>query len=294
VTSLDGRIHALSTAHKLLATARWEGADLQRLVGEELAPYRGRDSARVEISGPSTMLGPAVAQTIALALHELVTNAAKYGALSVDGGRVKVGWEVSPQQVTLRWLEMNGPPTKAPTRSGYGTRVIKGGIEGQLNGTAVFDWQHDGLKCTLVVPRASAKDGDRALSNGIVVPSLASPQPAAQILVVEDEPMISMMLADMLVENGQRVDGPYSKLSDALIAATNNELKAGILDVNVGGASVYPIADILARRNIPFIFMTGYASDTIEPRFQDVPVLQKPIEPQRVWAALSKRQRLEA
>jgi two-component sensor histidine kinase/DNA-binding response OmpR family regulator len=295
VTSLDGRIHALSTAHKLLATARWEGADLQRLVGEELAPYRGRDSARVEISGPSTMLGPAVAQTIALALHELVTNAAKYGALSVDGGRVKVGWEVSPQQVTLRWLEMNGPPTKAPTRSGYGTRVIKGGIEGQLNGTAVFDWQHDGLKCTLVVPRASAKDGDRGLSNGIVVPSLASSQPAsAQILVVEDEPMISMMLADMLVENGQRVDGPYSKLSDALIAATNNELKAGILDVNVGGASVYPIADILARRNIPFIFMTGYASDTIEPRFQDVPVLQKPIEPQRVWAALSKRQRLEA
>ncbi len=299
VASLDGRIHALSTAHKLLATSRWEGADLQRLVDEEFAPYKGRDIKRVEITGPPTMLPPATAQTIALALHELVTNAAKYGALSVDGGRIEVNWETSAQQVTLRWLETNGPPTRPPSRTGYGTRVIKSGIEGQLNGKAEFDWQHDGLKCTLIVPRPGNKAGKleraHALTNeafltGVTTSNRAGPQ----ILIVEDEPMISMMLTDVLAENGQRVDGPYSSLDEALIAATHNELKAGILDVNVSGASVYPIADILTRRNIPFIFVTGYASDAIESRFRNVPVLQKPIEPQRVWAALSQRQHLNA
>ena len=294
IATLDGRIRALSTAHKLLATSRWEGADLRRLVDEELAPYRERDSERVEIVGPAVLLPPAIAQTIALALHELVTNAAKYGALSVDKGRIKVGWETEPRRLTLRWTESDGPPINRPSRGGYGTRVIKGGIEGQLGGQTNFEWLRGGLHCTLTVPYQETKTAflNRETAEGKPdsrpQKSASNGQSAGRhILLVEDEPMVSMMLADMLTENGEWVDGPYCGLKEALLAATHNDLKAGILDINLRGHSVYPVADMLTERNIPFVFVTGYAADTIEPRYNHVPVLQKPVEPERIWAALA-------
>ena len=295
---LDGRIRALSTAHKLLATSRWEGADLQRLVDEELAPYRARDNERIVVAGPAVMLPPAIAQTIALALHELVTNAAKYGAMSVEDGRIQISWETAPRGLTIHWVESNVPGIEEPSRGGYGMRVIKGGIEGQLGGKADFDWLAEGLSCTLLVPfqadkasgeRRTAAEPGRANHETVKLEGNGAGQGTDHlVLLVEDEPMISMMLAELLAENGERVDGPYSRLTDALAAATHNHLKAGILDVNLGGTSVYPIADVLTKRNIPFVFVTGYTAETIEPRYHHVPVLQKPIQPGRIWTALTE------
>ena len=109
-----------------------------------------------------------------------------------------------------------------------------------------------------------------------------------RILVVEDEPMISMMLADILLEGGHQVDGPHASIDEAMPSAVNAELQGAILDVNVRGENVHSIADILASRNIPFIFLTGYAADRVGPGFADVPVLQKPVEPERIWSALAK------
>ncbi|HZD92432.1 MAG TPA: HWE histidine kinase domain-containing protein [Pseudolabrys sp.] len=293
IAALDGRIGALSTAHKLLATSRWEGADLRRLVDEELAPYRGRDGERIEIAGPAVMLPPTMAQTIALTLHELVTNAAKYGALSVDGGQIHLVWETGPGHLALNWRETNGPRIKRPSRGGYGTRVIKGGIEGQLGGKAEFDWLPDGLKCRFQVPHQGIAEtganrmGTKISRETVDVPhGDFEPDAAGLILIVEDEPMISMMLADMLIENGELIDGPYCGIKEALMAARRNNLKAGILDVNLKGNAVYPVADILIERKIPFIFVTGYTAEAIDARYNHIPVLQKPIEPQHIWAAL--------
>lgn len=293
VKTLDGRIRALSTAHKLLAKARWEGADLKRLVNEEVAPYRGRDLEKIDVQGPEMLLPPAVAQTLALALHELVTNAAKYGALSTDSGRIKIAWDIEEEQLTLSWSEFHGPRVKHPNRGGYGTRVIKGGIESQLGGHAEFDWCPDGLRCTLSVPHKEAKEP--ATRKSKIEParserhaSFPEKQSQRPVLLVEDEPLISMMIVDMLSDNGHQVDGPYCRFNEALAAATNNELQAGILDVNVSGESVYPIAETLSRRRIPFVFVTGYSADSIDPRFNHVPVLQKPVELQTIWAALAQ------
>lgn len=295
VTTLDGRIRALSTAHKLLAKARWEGADLDRLVSEELAPYRGRETERIAIEGPEVLLPPAMAQTLALALHELVTNAAKYGALSTGTGSIRIGWAIQQGWLTLTWTEMHGPKVKRPSRDGYGTRVIKGGIEGQLGGQSEFEWDPDGLRCTLSVPYKGGKSAPvrqaavQPAANGQapspVIARLSSQYP---VLLVEDEPLISMMIADMLSQNGHQVDGPYSRFSEALAAAANNDLQAGILDVNVSGEAVYPIAETLAKRRIPFVFVTGYSADSIDPRFNHVPVVQKPVELQTIWAALAE------
>ena len=152
IAALDGRIGALSNAHRLLAGSRWEGADLNRLVEEEFAPYRVADNERVSAQGPVVLLPPATAQTIALALHELATNAAKYGALSADTGRVELTWHTEPGKLELVWAESGGPEITSPNRRGYGSRVIVAGIEHQLGGMVKFDWQPDGLRCSLSVP----------------------------------------------------------------------------------------------------------------------------------------------
>jgi DNA-binding response OmpR family regulator len=107
-------------------------------------------------------------------------------------------------------------------------------------------------------------------------------------LLVEDEPLVSMMLADMLAAFGHKVDGPYNRFSDAILAAKSNNLQAGILDVNLGGEKTYAVADILANRKIPFAFVTGYGPDTIVSQFSHAPVLQKPIEAAKLHALLQQ------
>jgi PAS domain S-box-containing protein len=295
IAALDGRIGTLSNAHRLLAGSRWEGADLNRLVEEEFAPYRAAGNERVSAQGPIVLLPPATAQTIALALHELATNAGKYGALSSGAGRVKLTWRTKPGQVELVWAEHDGPKITSPSRQGYGSRAIVAGIERQLGGMVNFDWQESGLRCTLCVPY----EGNELLNRHPFVPRQIDGVPSQtvasgidpdekRVLLVEDEPLVSMMLADMLSAFGHKVDGPYSRFSDAILAAKTNNLQAGILDVNLGGEKTYAVADILANRNIPFAFVSGYGPDSIVSAFSHAPVLQKPIEAAKLHALLQQ------
>jgi PAS domain S-box-containing protein len=292
IGALDGRIGALSNAHRLLASSRWEGADLNRLVDEEFAPYRAGGKERVSVRGPVVVLPPATAQTIALALHELATNAAKYGALSREAGRVDLTWRLSDGRLELVWNEFDGPQIVPPSRRGYGSRAIVAGIERQLGGIVKFDWQPNGLSCTLSVPHDASKESlkgvpiDLSQTEGALAHD-ADPNDK-RVLLVEDEPLVSMMLADMLAAFGHKVDGPYNRFSDAMLAAKSNNLQAGILDVNLGGEKTYAVADILANRKIPFAFVTGYGPDTIVSEFSHAPVLQKPIEAAKLHALLQQ------
>jgi PAS domain S-box-containing protein len=154
VATIDGRIQALAQSHALLSRSRWQGAELEKLVEDELRPYRDESGDRDKFitTGQNVMLEPTTAQTVALALHELVTNAAKYGALSTPPGRVQLAWDIRPDSIVLRWLEKGGPAVEPPARNGFGTRVISAIIEGQLGGAATFDWQREGLQCTISIP----------------------------------------------------------------------------------------------------------------------------------------------
>jgi PAS domain S-box-containing protein len=291
IGALDGRIGALSNAHRLLAGSRWEGADLTRLVEEEFAPYRASGNERVKSRGPNVLLPPATAQTIALALHELATNAAKYGALSVDPGYVELTWQTEPGKLELVWTESGGPQIGPPDRRGYGSRAIVAGIERQLGGLVNFDWQASGLRCTLCVPHEDTSDPSKrnVFKTHLNVPlQVASDVGDKRVLLVEDEPLVSMMLADMLSAFGHKVDGPYSRFSDAMLAAKTSNLQAGILDVNLGGEKTYAVADILTDRKIPFAFVTGYGPDSIVSAFSHAPVLQKPIEAAKLHALLQQ------
>ena len=141
--AINGRIQALARAHSLLAKSRWLGADMQHLVSEELAPYMGEE-ARAWVSGTMLPLRPSAAQSIALIVHELVTNAAKYGALSNAEGRVQIEWRRGKADILIRWREEGGPAVSPPERRGVGSTVIERAIA-QLEGEVSYDWTPAGL-----------------------------------------------------------------------------------------------------------------------------------------------------
>jgi len=152
VAAIEGRIQALARVHSLLSESRWSGADIMELIREELAPYGATNTDRIRISENHLSLSPATAQALALALHELATNAAKYGALSLPSGSVEVAWQLKPSKLELRWSERGGPAVEQAEPGGFGIRVITASVESQLGGTVEFDWRHDGLHCTICVP----------------------------------------------------------------------------------------------------------------------------------------------
>jgi PAS domain S-box-containing protein len=151
--AIAGRIDALANVHSLFAQSRWTGAELRSLVEQELSPYSRDGEMRTQIDGPTVMLKQDVAQAIAVALHELATNAAKYGALSEAKGQVRVEWSRGTDgQLVLRWAELGGPPVKPPTRKGFGTHVMESMIRDGLKGGVQLDWRAEGLACEIVIP----------------------------------------------------------------------------------------------------------------------------------------------
>ena len=283
IAAVDGRIRALSRAHTLLSETRWQSVGIDRIVEEEVAPFSTDEMKRVTTAGPSVSLQPATAQSLALALHELLTNAVKYGALSVPEGRVALDWQLDPQALALRWIETGGPPAKPPSRSGFGTSVIGASIERQLGGRATFDWRPEGLRCSLIIPRRNL-DTQKASAGRQGIEQTVSLRPpltinGRRILLVEDEVIVGIMMKDALSDLGFAVVGPIPDMARALAAAKEDHLSGGILDVNVGGEPIYPVAAALALRNIPFVFVTGYSADGIDSQYAHIPALEKPIEP---------------
>jgi PAS domain S-box-containing protein len=148
--AIEGRIQALANVHRLFVESRWAGADLLDVMRQELAPYGQKDDAHVLMEGPNILLEPNAAQVVAVCVHELATNAAKYGALSRPGGRVSLQWSrTADGRISFCWAEINGPTiSNPPTRRGFGMQVIEGMIR-PMKGSAEFDWRADGLVCQI-------------------------------------------------------------------------------------------------------------------------------------------------
>ena len=276
IAAVEGRIHALAQAHTLLSETRWQGAHIERLVSEEMAPYRSAGGSRVSMTGPSIFLPSEKAQNLALALHELATNSAKYGALSTGRGLVSVSWRMESGIVSLHWEESGGPPVEQPASQGFGTKIMNASIKHQLGGNVAWDWCKSGLHCTIQIPIVS--DGDRSgdaktgSENLVKLPTGAM----KRVLLAEDEAIIGMMMREFLLDYGLFVVGPCCTVNEALAAAAA-EFDCAILDLNLGGDSIYPVASMLGERNVPFAFVTGYGRESIDGRFACTPVLQKPI-----------------
>ena len=285
--AVEGRIAALSHAHTLLSESRWQGAELKSLVQEELAPYQDTNANQFSISGPNVMLESGQAQSLALIMHELATNAAKYGALSSKNGKLAISWERAGDGIKLSWTETGGPNTARPEREGFGVKVITAAVEGQLRGEVSFDWLEMGLQCNCVIPLGGHREKVATIGNLSAPNRLSRPlRNSKAVLLVEDEALVAIMMRDVLAEIGYDTVGPYGTVSEALAAAKNNSFFAAILDVNLNGESVYQVADLLGTRGIPYFFVTGYGRENIEERYQDVAILRKPIVNEELRTAL--------
>jgi two-component sensor histidine kinase len=156
VESLDGRIQSMAAAHSLLSQTRWRGVGLNDLVRDQLAPYASQ--ANVKIAGPNIVLSATATQALAMVLHELATNAAKYGALSTSGA-VSVTWQkplagAGVTTLTVIWRELDGPSVSAPRQSGFGTSLIRDLIPHELGGRVDLTFDADGVRCRIDIPLA--------------------------------------------------------------------------------------------------------------------------------------------
>jgi PAS domain S-box-containing protein len=150
---ISGRIQAMANVHSLFVETRWIGAEVSAIAKQEFAPYleEGHEK-RIVIEGLQTVLEPTAAQAVAVVLHELATNATKYGALSSATGRIELAWSRTEDgQLMLRWTELGGPRVNVPQRKGFGSRLIEGTI-GPLGGKVLFEWRAEGLVCEIAVP----------------------------------------------------------------------------------------------------------------------------------------------
>jgi PAS domain S-box-containing protein len=150
MTALEGRIRTLAAAQTQLAENRWRGAELGRLLRDALGAFG--DAERLAIAGPELFISADAAQALAITIHELATNASKYGALSVPQGRVEIGWDFEGDAVSLTWSERGGPPIVEPSVHGYGMRVIQSVVPGQADGSVELHWPSEGLRCVLSFP----------------------------------------------------------------------------------------------------------------------------------------------
>lgn len=165
--SLTGRIRALSATHDLLSQSNWTDALLGEVIRNELAPYLQDTEKHVELSGPEVRLAPNDAMSLGLAIHELATNAAKYGALSNDAGRIAIEWQMlSPDLVEVYWRESGGPPVVPPSRRGFGRDLIEKIVAHELGSQVDLQFNPAGVECKLKVPvrkslTFSLRKGDR-------------------------------------------------------------------------------------------------------------------------------------
>jgi len=291
ISAVQGRVAALGRAHSLLAQNQWEGGDLAQIVADETAAYH-RDG-QVRISGPSIILPPSAVQPLSLLIHELATNAVKYGALSVDTGRVEIGWAIQAEgTLHVRWNETGGPVVGEPASQGFGSTLVREVATRQLGGSLDIGWPPDGMRLTAVLP-ASAYRPDVVASppsgSAAARPEADPPRKRGRLLVVEDESLIAMAICQDLASLGWDIVGPASSIEEARRMLADAELPdAAVLDVNLSGKPVYPLAEWLQAHRVPFVFCSGYEQLEDHPTYEAWPRVRKPVDIQALDSELRR------
>ncbi|HEY0627544.1 MAG TPA: HWE histidine kinase domain-containing protein [Allosphingosinicella sp.] len=296
VRLVDGRIHALARAHNQITDDHWGPAPLRALIDAEAAAFLAGQADRVAVQGPEILLNPQAYSTMALVVHELVTNSAKYGGLS-DSGRVHIAWDLEHNgDLLIRWRESGGPPVKAPTRKGFGSTIIDRSIPYDLGGKARIDYNPDGVEATFRIPAkhvTEPKDHSgpiiRFAKPDVPVMTAKPEQVIAgkHVLMVEDSLIIALDAEDILKRLGAASVTTAGTVEHALEAIHDSRPDIAMLDINLGDQTSFAIADRLHELNIPFLFATGYGEQAqLPPDHKARTVVQKPYTLENVARAL--------
>jgi two-component sensor histidine kinase len=294
--AFNGRLKAMSSAHDLLSAARWRGATLARIAAAELG---GLAPNQTRWDGPELFLTPRAAAALSLTLHELAVNAVKYGSLSVESGRVEVVWRVAPGGgFNLEWLETGGPMTSPPEVRGFGMTLIEDVVGRELGGRATVEYKRSGVTAMIhAAPDALVDepepDEPAAAPDQRIVETVgggddtfrAGDIAGLRVLIVEDSLLLAMELEAGLEDSGVEVVGCAAELPEAL-QMLELTFDAAVLDADLNGQSVAPVAEVLRREGRPFVFATGYA-DKAAPMGFDAPIVRKPYNVHQIARALA-------
>jgi light-regulated signal transduction histidine kinase (bacteriophytochrome)/CheY-like chemotaxis protein len=291
IATLDERIRALARAHDQITADRWGPARLVDLIEIETGAYLGDKRERVTLEGPNLLVQPGAFTTLALVFHELMTNAAKYGALS-DSGMVTVTWKTDAEGgLLLTWEEKGGPVVTAPTRRGFGSTIIEQSIPFDLGGKASVEYRLGGLFAQFCVPSRHVA----GLARGVVdaakpaaVAGSSHPLDGKRVLLVEDSMIIALDAEDVLKQMGASAVATAASVSRALAMIRADRFDVALLDVNLGAETSATVAEALKTLNVPFIFATGYGEGTVFLRdHPDAPVINKPYGASQMIGALA-------
>ncbi|MHA6324363.1 HWE histidine kinase domain-containing protein [Roseivivax sp. CAU 1753] len=288
--NLDGRLHAMALAHDQLSRTSREPLSVADLLGLEFAAYATGAATRLRLSGDDVLVSPAAYAAFALVFHELVTNAAKYGALSVADGHVEVALgRTSEGDLRIDWKDVGGPPVSAPTRRGFGSSIIESAIPFDLGGTAVIDYPPDGLTARFTVPGKHLTDAAQDLPAGESAGSATGKIPSltGKALVVEDSMIVAMDASGILSDFGATTTEVAGTVHDALALIERHDFEVALLDVKLGQEQSVTVAQRLADLGVPFVLSTGHGDvDALRRRYPMCKVVQKPFSTESIAAAL--------
>ena len=292
--SFSGRLQSMSRMHSLLSRSGWEGAELKEIVRDQLLSG-AVDDDRVVVSGPPIRLDPQTALHVAMMVHELGTNAVKYGALSTQAGTVSIEWVLKDGLLRLDWRERGGPSVESLGDQGFGTKLIEQVLSG--GGGRARRWiEANGMRWEISLPLEP--DVGESKPTEAAGPLSKAPQSGPtsasasingrKFAVIEDEPLIAFEIASVLEDEHAHVVGPASTIGDALRIIDQERFDGALVDANLHGQSVGEIAAALAGKNIPFVFVTGYGREALPTGFAGARLLMKPFTSQQLIEAAAQ------
>jgi PAS domain S-box-containing protein len=296
VTSFNGRVQALARAHDLLLRGEMKGADVMKIVREQVV-LGTSDGTRVSCAGPLLEIDAKTAVHLALVLHELATNARKYGALSVPSGQLSITWDTQTnagRELFLEWKETGVPKVRAPTSHGFGTTLIERTLEAH-GGEAAIRFGADGVVCDIRLPLPDqgqqrwairpehTRDEDRTR---LGQRNLDADLVGKRILLIEDEPLVAMDIEAQLASAGCQVIGPAGTAERARRLIADTPCDAALVDANLGGQGVGDLAAALTQRGIPFAFATGSGREALPRGSRETTLLTKPFSSDELFGVI--------
>jgi light-regulated signal transduction histidine kinase (bacteriophytochrome)/CheY-like chemotaxis protein len=286
VKLVDGRVHALARAHNQITDDHWGPAPLRALVDAEAAAFLADRADRISADGPAVLLNPQAYSTMALVIHELVTNSTKYGALSDGVGKVRMTWTRELNgDLTIDWEESGGPPVNPPTRKGFGSTIIGRSIPYDLGGEVSIDYPEAGVVAKFRIPERHVSNPRDLSGPAISLPKATPVVPVPiepmldgrRMLLVEDSLIIALDAEDILTRLGAAEVSTSASVESAYRVINDGKPDLAILDINLGDHTSFAVADRLLSLGVPFLFATGYGEQAqLPPAHRERLVVQKP------------------
>ncbi len=289
VDSLGDRISALAEAHDLLTENQWRPVQLSEILHRSLRPYLLERPDRIDLEGPGYTIAPDVAHVLVLVVHELASNAAKYGSLSVHDGTVSLRWEPRNDGVAVRWVERGGPVVSPDHSEGLGTSIIRNALVFEFNAESTLTLAPEGAVAEFVIPATVASPA--ATPDAAAVDLLAANSDGVErlrVLIVEDDFLIARETMAALDRFGVPEPHVVASVGAALQALDAERFDLVLLDANLRGEFSGPVATALAAAGTPFVFVTGYGSRDQELKpFAHRRILTKPLRPESLLEVLN-------